>query len=279
MGSFHTGAFGNQFEGYAALPNATTTSISIDGCDVSLLRGGDGPPLLFLHGAGGAGVWLPFMDRLAERFDVIVPDHPGYGASEMPDWLDDLTDLAFFYLDFLEAQGLSDVHVVGSSLGGWIAAEMAIRDSSRLKSLTLVSAAGIHVDGVAKGDIFLRSSEQRTRNLFHDKSLAEARLAMEPTDADVDTALKNETTTARLAWSPRFYNPQLRKWIHRIRLPTLILWGDDDQIFPPAYGEAWHELVAGSRLEIVPRCGHLPHVERADRFIDAFDRFIAEQVT
>ena len=258
------------------MPNATKSSISIDGCDVSLLRGGGGPPLLFLHGAGGAGIWLPFMDRLAERFDVIVPDHPGYGASDTPDWLDDLTDLAFFYLDFLEAEGLSDIHLVGSSLGGWIAAEMAIRDAARLKSLTLVSTAGIHVDGVPKGDIFLWTPEQRVHRLFHDRSLAEARLAVEPTEEEADIALKNETTTAMLVWSPRFYNPQLRKWIHRIRLPTLIVWGDDDQIFPPAYAEAWHELIPGSRLEIVPRCGHLPHVESADAFLEAFNRFVAE---
>jgi pimeloyl-ACP methyl ester carboxylesterase len=267
---------GNNWEGHAAVPDATKQTISIDGCDVAVLRGGDGPPVLFLHGAGGAGVWLPFMDRLAERFTVIVPDHPGFGASDMPDWLDDLTDLAFFYLDFLEAEGLTGVHLVGSSLGGWIGAEMAIRDATRLKSLTLVSAAGIHVDGVPKGDIFLWSPEKRVLNLFHDRKLAEARLALEPTDEEADIALKNETTTARLAWSPRFYNPGLRKWIHRIRLPTLIVWGDDDRVFPPGHAEAWHELVAGSRLEILPRCGHLPHVECADAFLDAFDRFVAE---
>jgi len=256
-----------------------TTRVSLDGCDLHLLRDGKGSPLLFLHGAGGAGVWLPFMESLSESFDVIVPDHPGYGASDTPDWLDDLTDLAFFYLDFLEAEGLSDVHLVGNSLGGWIAAEMAIRDPSRLKSLTLVAAAGIHVNDVPKGDLFLWTPEERIRNLFHDQSLAAARLAVEPTEEEADLALKNEFTTAKLAWSPRFYNPQLRKWIHRIKLPTLIVWGDDDRIFPPAYAEAWQALVPGSQLEIFKSCGHLPHVEQADAFIDAFNRFVAEKTT
>ena len=132
------------------------------------------------------------------------------------------------------------------------------------------------INGVAKGDIFMWTPEQRTRALFHDPTLAEALLAIEPTDEQADIALKNETTTARLAWSPRFYNPQLRKWIHRVRLPTLIVWGDDDRIFPPPYGEAWHGLVKGSRLEMIPDCGHLPHVERTDAFLAAFDRFVAE---
>ncbi len=240
------------------------------------MRGGDGPPVLFLHGAGGAGAWLPFMERLAENHRVTVPDHPGYGNSGTPDWLDDLTDLAFFYLDFLEAEGLSDVHLVGGSLGGWIAAEMAIRDSSRLASLTLVAAAGIHVDGVPKGDLFLWTPEERIHNLFHDQALAEARLAVEPTDEEADIGLKNEFTTAKLAWSPRFYNPQLRKWIHRITLPTLIVWGDDDRIFPAEYAAAWHELIPGSKVAVIPDCGHLPHVEKADAFLDNFNRFIAE---
>jgi pimeloyl-ACP methyl ester carboxylesterase len=258
------------------VPEHKTTSVSLDRCEVSLLRGGEGPPVLFLHGAGGAGVWLPFMERLAENHDLIVPDHPGYGNSETPDWLDDLTDLAFFYLDFLEAQGLSDVHLVGSSLGGWVAAEMAIRDSSRLASLTLLAAAGIHVDGVPKGDIFLWSPEERIQKLFHDPALAAARLAIEPTGEEVDIALKNEFTTAKLAWSPRFYNPQLRKWIHRIRLPTLVVWGAEDRIFPAEYASAWRDLIPGSQIEVFPDCGHLPHVEKADAFVDTFNRFVAE---
>lgn len=258
------------------MPNNITTSVSVNNCDISLMRGGDGPPILFLHGAGGAGIWLPFMESLAQQYDVIVPDHPGYGNSGTPDWLDDLTDLAFFYLDFLEDQGLSDVHVVGSSLGGWIGAEMAIRDSSRLASLTLVNAAGIHVADVPKGDLFLWTPEERIKNLFHDQAFAEARLAMTPTDEEVDIGLKNEFTTAKLAWSPRFYNPQLRKWAHRITVPTQIVWGDDDRIFPAEYAAEWHGLIPGSRVEIFSDCGHLPHVEKADAFVDTFNRFVAE---
>lgn len=249
----------------------------IANCSVNVMRGGKGPPLLFLHGAGGAGAWLPFMATLSEQYDVIVPDHPGFGRSDRPEWLDDMEDLAFFYLDFINALRLDGVHVVGHSLGGWLAAEIAIRNTARISTLTLVSAAGLTIKGVPKGDIFLWSPEERVRNLFVDQKFADARLAQPMTEEMLDTALKNELATADLAWSPRFHHPRVRKWIHRIDVPTLVVWGDSDKIFPARYGEEYHRLIAGSRLAVIPACGHLPQVEKADVFVDLFTRFVAEQ--
>jgi len=251
-------------------------TIRIAGCSVNVMRGGKGPPLLFLHGAAGAPVWLPFMSSLSEHHDVIVPDHPGFGRSETPDWLDQLSDLAYFYLDFLETLGLEQVHLVGHSLGGWIAAEIAVRNTRRLRTLTLVSAAGVHVNGVPKGDIFVWSQEERIRNLFVDQRFADQRLSQPVTEEQGDIAIKNELRTADLAWQPRFHDPQLRKWLHRIDVPTLIVWGDGDKIFPKPYGEAYHRLIKGSRLEVLPACGHLPQVEKADDFVGLVRRFAAE---
>ena len=142
----------------------SSSMVSIRDCRIRLMRGGGGSPMLFLHGAGGAGIWLPFLSRLATRFDVIVPEHPGFGESDNPPWLDSIADLANFYLDFLGELDLAGVHLVGHSLGGWIAAELAVRNTSRLASLTLVGAGGIHVDGVEQVDTFLRSDEQRIRD-------------------------------------------------------------------------------------------------------------------
>jgi pimeloyl-ACP methyl ester carboxylesterase len=243
------------------------------------MRGGKGPPILFLHGAGGAGVWLPFMTALSEHYDVIVPDHPGFGRSDTPQWLDQLSDLAYFYLDLIEALKLDHVHLVGHSLGGWIAAEIAIRSTQRLQTLTLIGAAGVHVNGVQKGDIFIWTPEERARNLFVDQRLAEQRLAQPMTEEQGDIAIKNELATADLAWAPRFHDPQLRKWLHRIDVPTLLVWGDSDKIFPKAYGEAYRGLIKGSRLEILPACGHIPQVEKTDMFVDLFKRFAAEHVS
>lgn len=242
-------------------------TIEISGCKTAVLRGGSGPIMLFLHGAGGAGAWSPYMDALAKRYNLIVPSHPGFGASDTPEWLDNMSDLAFFYLDLMEQLELTDVHVVGNSLGGWLAMEIAVRSTQRIKSLTLVSPAGIHVKGVPKGDIFLWDPETRVRNTFVNQKMADARLAVVPTEEEADIALKNHFITAKLAWQPRFYNPDLRKWLHRIDVPTMILWGEGDKIIPVPYGEALKELIPGSELRVIADCGHLPHQEKTDEFI------------
>src|SRR5262249_3108033 len=153
------------------------SSLSIRDCRIRLMRGGAGNPLLMLHGAGGAGTWVPFMARLAPPFDRPVPERPAFGESETPAWLDTIADLANFYLDFLDALDLDGVHLVGHSLGGWVAAELAVRNSSRLASLTLIGAAGIHVPGVAQVDTFLANDEQRIRDLYHDQKLADEAIA------------------------------------------------------------------------------------------------------
>lgn len=250
--------------------------MTIAGCETEVLRGGSGPAMVFLHGAGGAHNWMPYMDRLAEHYTLYVPSHPGWGRSDTPDWLDGMGDLAYFYLEFLDAIGEEKVHLVGNSLGGWLALEIAVRTTARIESLTLVSAAGIHVAGVPKGDIFLWDNEERVRNTFFDQKMAEARINATPTEEESDIALKNHFSTAKMAWHPRFYNPDLQKWLHRIKVPTLILWGDSDRIFPPAYGEAMQKLIPGSTLTIVPDCGHLPQQEKPDDFIAAVTAFTAQ---
>lgn len=247
---------------------------TIAGCRTRFMRGGSGEPLLFLHGAGGAALWLPFMETLSKRFDVIVPEHPGYGGSDMPDWLDTVGDLAFFYLDVMDQFGLDGVHLVGTSLGGWTAAEIAVRNQARLKTLTLVAPAGVRVKGVPRADIFLWSPEETVRNLYHDGSIADRLLAMPKSDEEEMIVLKNRLATAKLAWHPRFHNPDLEKWLHRVTLPTLILWGDEDKVLPPAYGPAYRDLIPGARLETLPDCGHLPHVEKADDFIRLVTDFV-----
>jgi len=238
---------------------------TVTGCRIRLMRGGQGEPLLFLHGAAGAQRWLPFMETLAQSHDVIVPEHPGFGGSDMPDWLDNVTDLAHFYRDLMDHLGLDRVHLVGTSLGGWIAAELASCSCEQLQSLTLVAPAGLSVAGVHRPDMFMWSPEELSRKLFHDPELAKA-APMPRTDDELLRALKNRLTTAKLGWSTRMHNPHLRKWLHRIKVPCLIIWGDDDQVLPVAYGPAYRDLIPSSRLEIFAQCGHLPHVEKAPEF-------------
>jgi pimeloyl-ACP methyl ester carboxylesterase len=248
--------------------------ITVANCRIRLMRGGAGAPLVLLHGGGGAGIWLPCMARLARKFDVIAPEHPGFGASDTPAWLDTVADLANYYLEFLDELDLRGVHLVGSSLGGWIAADLAVRNASRLASLTLIGAAGIYVDGVEQFDTFLSSEEQRIRAMFYDRDLAEAVVASSERPELEDAALKNRTMTARLAWQPRNHDPHLHKWLHRIKVPTLLVWGADDRLFPPAYADAFQKLIPGAKTVIFPQCGHLPHVENGDAFAAKLESFI-----
>lgn len=242
--------------------------VEINHCRTSVLRGGVGEPLLYLHGANGAGAVQPFMTKLAERFDVIVPEHPGFGLSDEPGWLENIHDLAYFYLDFLRAMGLNRVHVVGSSIGGWLALEIAIRDSSCIASLVLVAPSGIQVPGLQTGDIFLWTPEQLVRNTLFDQTLADRVLAQHVSDEQMETAIKNRFTVARLAWEPRLHDPFLEKWLHRIDVPTGIIWGESDRILPVAYADAFKKRIPHAEVSVIRRCGHLPQVEKVDEFCD-----------
>jgi len=247
--------------------------VELNGCRVHLRRGGAGKPLLFLHGASGAPVILPFMEKLAERFDVLVPEHPGYGQSDEPAWLENIHDMAYFYLDFLRQLNLSEIVLIGNSMGGWIAMEMAVRDTSRLSSVILVGPAGIAAPGVLPADIFLMSPEILIKSLFFDEKMAAARLAQPVTPESVDLALKNSHTTARLAWEPRLHDPFLPKWLHRIDVPVKIIWGKQDKILPSAFVPHYQKHFPKAEIEVFDNCGHLPHAEYPDKFCDSVFRF------
>ncbi len=250
--------------------------IEVRGCKVHVRRGGSGAPLLYLHGAGGTSAWLPPFDALSDKFDVIAPDHPTFGLSDEPDWLDDIHDMAYFYLDFIEALGLDGVHLVGQSLGGWIALEMAVRSTRRLQSLTLVGSAGIRIKGKPAADIFIMNPEELTRALLVDETIIDHMLNLDLTEEQQDIQIRNKVSTARLGWQPRLFDPNLRKWIHRIDVPTHIVWGDTDRIIPPDYAEEFHGLIAGSSVTMIENCGHLPQIERAETLVDAVTGFIAD---
>lgn len=237
--------------------------IRIAGSPVHYREAGSGPTVLFLHGAGGAESALPWLASLASGgLRVVAPDHPGFGRSPEPAWLDNIHDVAYAYLDFLEALDLRGVHLVGSSLGGWIALELAVRDASRLASLSVIGAAGIRPGEIATGDLFMWSPEDRVRRLVADPALAEKILSLPQTPEQQDVQLRNLFTTAKLAWEPRFFDPHLEKWLHRLRLPTHVIWGDRDRLFPPEYGRRLASLIPGARFSLIERCGHLPQVEQ-----------------
>ncbi|RIY42492.1 alpha/beta fold hydrolase [Neopusillimonas maritima] len=249
--------------------------ITVDGCRTRIRRGGKGPTVLYLHGANGAPMIQPFMEVLAQDYDLIVPEHPGFGMSDEPEWLDNMQDLAYFYLDLLDQLELESVHIVGSSMGGWLAMEMGIREPRRIKSLTLVGTAGVRVPGILPGDIFLWDAETAASNTFFNQDIAQKVLSMAPdTEEAQDIMLKNRETVARLAWQPRLYDLNLPKWLHRIQAPVKLIWGEQDKIMPLAVGEALQPQLPNATLQVFKNCGHLPQVEFPDEFSASVKQFI-----
>jgi pimeloyl-ACP methyl ester carboxylesterase len=243
------------------------STVTIRGAAFPVKRAGVGPTMVMLHGTGGAPRFLPAMQALARQFEVIVPQAPGFGGTAAPDWLQSISDLAQFYLEFLEMFDLRDVHLVGLSLGGWVAAELAVRNASRLASLTLMGAPGIKAPGFEPRDPTAhRSEEQAVREIYFDTKLADDAVARAFAPANEAVRRANQRIVALLAGQHRYHDPQLQRWLHRIRIPTLILWGENDRVFPLACGETWRDAISGARLVVLPRCGHLPIQEKPDEF-------------
>lgn len=252
-----------------------TDKVLVGDTQVTLRKCGKGKPILFLHAAGGVMDWLPFFDRLAEVGELWVPDHPGWGTSDNPKWIKSIPDLAMFYLDFLDEVAPGQVFdVVGHSLGGWIAAEIAVRNASRIRSLSLIAPAGIRVKGVPVGDNFIWTNAEIAKNYYFSEALQERSLAVERTEEQLEQMLKNKFSFAKHAWHPRLFNPDLEKWLHRIKVPTQVIWGREDRLIPAAYAQAWQSNIPGSQVTILPECGHLPTVEKCDEVAAQIARFI-----
>lgn len=243
-------------------------TLQVDGCPIHMRRAGEGRTLLFLHGAQGMGSWNPFFDRLAAHGSLWVPDHPGFGKSQPRGPVDVVTDLAYVYLDMIDQAGLKDVHVIGHCIGGWTALEMAVRQPGAISGITLLNSAGIHVDKVPVGDFFMATIDKLPNLLFADAARGRDLLAAEIAAIDDVTMHANRIMAARLSWAPRLFDPRLERWLRRIRVPASVVWGDNNKVFPLAYGEALARLVPGAGLSVVGKAGHLAHIEQPEATAD-----------
>lgn len=251
--------------------------VEVGGAKVHLLRGGDGPPLLFLHSIEGNLGWLPWMDRVAESATVYAPTHPGFGASERPELLESVSDMARFYLWMIQELGLEGVTLVGHFLGGWIAAEMATMSPGILSKLVLVDAAGVRPDEGEIADIFLLGEEETTRLAFHNADSVPAYAEIFERDLspeEREMRVRGREMTTRLCWKPYMHDLSLVWLLKRVNVPTLVVWGAEDRIIPADSGRRISEAIPGSRLEIIAECGHLPHVEKPGEF----SRLVLEQL-
>lgn len=249
--------------------------MAVAGVAATVQVAGEGPPVVYLHGANGAG-WAPGLEALAAQFRVYLPEHPGYGTTERPEWLETVRDLALFYLELFDTLGLEQVHLIGQSLGGWVAADLATMCSHHLRRLVLAGAAGMTLPGERRPDTFALSPAALTRALFYDEALAERALAVEPTPEQVHAQVRNRGMTARLGWNPYLSDPTLRDRLWRIRIPTLLVWGAQDRLVPPSHGEAYAAGLPNARLSLIQQCGHLPAVEQPARFAHLVATFLAE---
>ena len=254
--------------------NADEKILKVRGGELFMRRAGNGPTVLFLHGAGGVPGWLPFFDKLSDRFDLLVPDHPSFGNSPPPDWLDDMGDLAYFYLDLFEELGLKDIHIVGHSMGGWLSQEIAIRSQARIKSITLMSSVGIPVKNDPVADLFMMAPEQLLRALYADPDILARELARTPAPEEIQRMIVSRRSSARLAWSPRFVNLKLSKWLHRITVPVQLVWGAEDKIVSAAHAAEIKRFIPHASVTRFPGVGHIPFAEKLDETTAAVADFV-----
>jgi pimeloyl-ACP methyl ester carboxylesterase len=246
----------------------SAAAITVNGIKVEAIEKGRGRPLLFLHPGIGLDRNAPVVGKLAEHARMIAPSHPGFGNSEQPKAFTTIDDLAYFYLDLIDQLDLKDTILVGVSLGAWIAAEIAIKSTARLSHLVLANAVGIKVgarDTRDIVDIFAITEPELNKLAYFDPKLAE-RDYKAMAEADVRVVARNREASARYGWSPYMHDPKLKSRLHRIRIPTLFLWGSADRILTEDYGRAYCAAIPGARFETIARAGHYPHIEQPDEF-------------
>lgn len=257
----------------------TTTDrrrIELAGIDIELALHGEGRPLLLLSGEEQLENELPLIADLARHHQVIVPSAPGFGRSERPDWISSPDDIAYIYLDLLDRLGLSDVTAIGFSLGGWIAAEMATKNSAAFSKLVLVSAYGVKIGGpydVDIQDIWTSHPDKVAAWRWHDATKGQRDFLSMDDDA-LTVVARNVESFARFCWDPYMHNPKLKRRLHRIKAPTLVVWGENDGIADAAYGKAYAELIPGAAFKTIAAAGHYPHIEQPEAFGKILNDFL-----
>jgi len=249
------------------------------GAAVRVLEGGRGKPLVFLHGAGGFFAENPFLDRLAERYHVFAPELPGYGDSRGEELLDDMLDFTLHGWDVVAALGVERPHLVGHSMGGMIAAEMAALCPRDVEKLVLVASAGLWIPEHPIPDLFAMLPFEYARLLFHDPDKGAALLTggfdFSNLDALADFYIAN---SRRMAMAAKILFPipnrRLSKRLYRVTAETLVVWGKSDQLTPPVYGERFRDAIAGARLVVLDEAGHMVPYEQPEMLVSVVGGFL-----
>ena len=245
------------------------------------------PTFLVLHGINNIAPAAPFLDLLARHGEVVAPSHPGFGKSPGPGDRDTMYDLVHTYLAVLDTLAAERVVVVGLSFGGWIAAELAVAGHRKLDRLVLADPFGIKLAGREERDfvhLFNTNPAELDRRAWHDPANRPAgcygvgwhtAIGDAMSDDEMVMLARNWDSLCLYAWRPHMYNPQLRQWLHRISVSTLVLWGASDRIVTPEYGRAYAALLPGARFQVIDGAGHHPELERPEAFVEAVAGFLA----
>ena len=253
--------------------------IRIAGAEIEVFDSGgeaDGNPILYLHEGRGFRPDSRHAGLLAARRRLIAPSHPGFGRSSLPDWLDSIDDIAYVYLELVERLGLERVALIGASIGGWIATEIAAKTPPWLDRLVLVGPCGVKLgppDRLDIPDMFAMPQEELHRLLHHDpEAMREDPAQM--TDEELRIQARNRETLALLVWEPYMHNPKLRHRLHRVQVPALFLRGAGDGLISAEYLAGYARLFPDARVETIAAAGHVPQREQPEAFASAVLSFL-----
>jgi pimeloyl-ACP methyl ester carboxylesterase len=255
--------------------------------DLEVIRGGNGPTVVLLHGMTVLGSEAPILQLLAQHGEIVAPSHPGFGGSTRPDDFDTIYDLVRFYQSFIDTLPDEKVTLIGCSFGGWLAAEVAVNYGHRLERLVLIDPVGIKVGGREERDIvhvFNTAPAELERRAWHDPARQQPGLLGlgwqqhldRMSDEEMVRAARGWDALCLYAWRPHLFYPKVKRWLLRISVPTLLLWGASDRIVTPGYGRTYNEQIPGSRSELIAEAGHHPELEQPEAVAERVVRFLKE---
>jgi pimeloyl-ACP methyl ester carboxylesterase len=250
--------------------------VDVRGTRVRVLSAGSGPPLLYLHSFLDELMWQPLFDNLSREFRIYVPENPAFTTTENLERLDSVHDLSFHYADLLDLLKMEQAYVVGVCVGGWIAAEFAVHYPNRLLKLVLIDALGLKLPGVFVPDIFAANPSETRALLFKnpDSDLAHSFISDAPSPEMLDRMLASRQALARIGWNPYLHDPKLEDRLYRVRVPTLVSWGDADRLLSIEHARLYADKISGARLVTIKDCGHLPILEKVHETANCILEFL-----
>ncbi len=256
----------------------TEEKVRVSDTELQVLKLGKGKPLLVMHGEMGFPGLLKWHTALAEKRTLFIPLHPGYGKTPAANWIMNIRDLGNFYSRFIREHKLTPTDVIGFSLGGWLAAEMATANSAQFNKMILVGAAGLRPPSGEIMDMFTVTARGYLNGNVHDLQNTPEFPSLfggEQTPQQYEEWEDARAETARIAWQPYMFTQSMENLLGNISgLATLLLWGKQDAVVPLSVGEAYKKHIEGAKLVTFDKCGHMPEIEKSAEFIKEVESFL-----